>query len=150
MLNRTRVCLTIPQVHLAVGGTPSARGHLYRPSNQNKFHQMLAKNQSQRTWNDHQQYMILQNPEVYMMAVMTLGLMLVTATMTYSNLGRTQENQYTASIVAAGNTAELFQRNYEMAEVLRRHRTVIDQVRKEIGEVPDVLRPPESNTRWTS
>ena len=110
----------------------------------------MAKNVVQRDLKDVQHWFLLYNPEVYFFMWMMVGTAAAGVAMVFLNSGRWNETMYTTS--AGGvtpNSAELFQRNYEMTEAIQRHRTVLDQVRAEIGEVPEVLRAPPSVVNWS-
>lgn len=150
MLKRSRVSLIVPYMHQFVPGCPKTRGLLYKQSNLNRYHRITAKNPTQRTWRDDSQYMMLMMPEVTFFGASTIGLgftALYLMGQCFPSSKNGNGNDWQGGNL---NDQEVYQRNAEMTEVINRHRTVIRQIREEIGAAPDVLRPQkDSSQNWT-
>jgi hypothetical protein len=149
MLRRSTARLIIPQMHPVGLGSPSERGFLYKGTNVNKFAQIISKNNVQRSYGDFDTYLRISQPEQYFCWYWLLGLVLGANVMVivYSAAWLDQPTFLGGNNQSlSGN--ELFQRNYEMTELLARHRTVYDQVCAEVGAVPEVLRAPKDSQNW--
>ncbi len=148
-MRRSLPRLIVPQVHPMVPKGPSERGFLYKGTNQNKWHQITAKNTIQRTPEDWQHFMRLLMPENWFMGVFFFATLVVGVFGCAVHCSSYIENGTLSSFSGVtGTNSDLFQRNYEMTELLRRHKTVYNQIRAEIGDAPDVLRAPNDTIHW--